>query len=615
HGHSETINLLLKENANIEAKAQYDYTPLHTASKANQLFAIEILLDAGCNRDARIHLGGTALHVAAMYNNKDAAELLIKRGFDLELEDHHGHTPMKSAEVRGHESLSHWLTKLLHTNIENLPNSCSGPLPSSEQTETMNYSLGNYIRDNEDAFYWVDYSSLFTSAWIQLKLNIPKVNSGYYQDDKGLTVLHVASKNGIFKAVKLLIEELEVYPVLRTYNGEVPAELAEIAGHHRIAQYLKNASKQKLLPINSRIALYDKLLEVLTKSDNVQEASKLLTQGAPLESYGRSSPSALAMAILWNRVMIMELLLAAGAPLTVTHHGKSLLQVAWFSTDVTIRVKTIITRAFSNSLMWERIKYVYEMEKEEFDSSGWEKKCESLGFNPGKMYLNSGLEEVLYVLKGETPWKARWTIKQEALFKLELLTPTIRHIPFHSTHSLSLQMGSAARHNCKLTAFFLHQAGGRPNHRTGLGLTALHEALDAKFYNLAEVMVKHLGASIYIPDCDGRYPKDLMPKSMKLQLEKEQIIAEFNKFQKCILSVRSETEKTEMKEIALLLICLYATSTNQWDHALCKWQDLHCYLVSLMQIKDNLGAPQFKSNTKEGSDSEDHNWVTLICLS
>ncbi|CAL4131559.1 unnamed protein product, partial [Meganyctiphanes norvegica] len=33
HGHSETIHLLLKENANIEAKAQYDYTPLHKAAQ------------------------------------------------------------------------------------------------------------------------------------------------------------------------------------------------------------------------------------------------------------------------------------------------------------------------------------------------------------------------------------------------------------------------------------------------------------------------------------------------------------------------------------------------------------------------------------------------------
>ncbi|CAL4120138.1 unnamed protein product, partial [Meganyctiphanes norvegica] len=348
NGHLECITLLIKEKANIDAtEAKYNYTPLHRAVALNQLTAVEMLLDAGCNRDARIHLGGAALQVAALHNRREAAELLIKRGFDPELKDYDGHTPLESAEFRGHESLAHWFAKLRKGKYNDYDKDdliCNGQILTLDQNTKNLFSEMAYQNDNLDLFDCVNSISHITGYWKRLKLSIPMHCSGYYQVDSGFTLLHSASENGNFKAVKLLVEELEIYPNLKTYNGDLPTDLAESAGHQSIAHYLKNAFEQKPLTINCQNALYDKLLSVISSGDDVQEASRLLTQGAPLESYGRTSPSALAMAIQWNRVMIIELLLAAGADLTVKHYGKTLLQVAYFSPDVTSRVKMIITR-------------------------------------------------------------------------------------------------------------------------------------------------------------------------------------------------------------------------------------------------------------------------------
>ncbi|CAL4156434.1 unnamed protein product, partial [Meganyctiphanes norvegica] len=339
------------------------------------------------------------------------------------------------------------------------------------------YSIRYYEGDNDNIFDMVNSSSQLTLKWKQLKVNIPSEHSGYYQNEKGLTVLHVASVNGHFEAVQLLIKELKIYPYLKDYNGDVPADLADIAGHHRIAKYLRNSFKQKTLSISDQNRLYEQLLAVISCSDNVQEASQLLIQGAPLESYGRTSPSALAMAILWNRVMIMELLLAAGPPLTVKHHGKTLLQVAWFSPDVTVRVKTIITRAFFSILMWERVRYVFEIETEELDSFLTREKVKffSKNYRPehhkylwmanskkvtkSKTFLNVGLEDLLDALNGEAPWKAKWSIiKDESFAKLESATQL--RIP-NNPLGFSVLMWTAAKYNCKLTTFFLHEAGGR----------------------------------------------------------------------------------------------------------------------------------------------------------
>ncbi|CAL4166504.1 unnamed protein product, partial [Meganyctiphanes norvegica] len=522
YGHTEIIKLLLQEKANIDALSCYEYTPLHRAAMHNQLSVIEILLEAGCNRDARIHLGGTALHVAAMYDKREAAELLIKKGFDLELKDNNGHTPMESAEVRGHESLAHWLAKLRLSKLDDCniySLSSSGPLSSVEQTEKSVYSAQFYNADNVTLFEMVDSCSEYSMKWKQLRVNIPRICSGYYQDHIGLTVLHVASKNGHFKAVKLLIEKLDIYPNLTTYSGDLPSDLAESEGHISIARYLKTANKQKPLSFNSQNELYEKLLTVISSGDNIQEASRLLKQGAPLESYGRSSPSALAMAIQWNRVMIIELLLAAGAPLTVKHHGKTLLQVAWFSPDVTIRVRIIITRAYIFRLHWERMTCLGGRELEDIHSVKEQTllniiKIMDVLDTPAKVYLNAGMVDLLNTLQGKTPWKARWKIIEEAVLYLRLLS--LFQFP-NNPFGFSLKMGTAAKYNCNISAFFLRQAGGHPNHRNSPGCTP--DILNVRLCGLTSAGKKHLGASLYIPDINRRFPTDLMPTKMKQELE------------------------------------------------------------------------------------------------
>ncbi|CAL4067999.1 unnamed protein product, partial [Meganyctiphanes norvegica] len=435
------------------------------------------------------------------------------------------------------------------------------------------------------------YYTSFYSTW-----KSPKSSNPFRANEHSLTSKKSGKKDGIIGQTVKTCQKVGISLKIHSYN----LYLKKKAKSHEcvVILFLKNHYFWRIMSIRGQNELYEKLLAVISSSDNVQEAARLLTQGAPLESYGRTSPSALAMAILWNRVMIMELLLAAGAPLTLLHHGKNLLQVAWFSTDVTIRVKTMIGRAYLNQLTWERDEKI--------------KRPDTMG----EIYVYIGLQELIKTLNGKTPWQARWSIDEELRSRLGSLS-MMNNIPIpplpKNVFGLSLQMGTAANHNCTLSVFFLHQVGGRANHRTGLGLTPLHEALDAKVYDLATIMVKHLGASLYIPDCNNRLPTDLMPVCMKQKLEKEQVAVEFNKFEKSILLMRSEAEKVEMKEIALIFVCLYATFTKQWDQAICKWQVLYRYLVSLIQVKSMPEMLELKSDVDVSSQFEDNTWIANIC--
>lgn len=82
-------------------------------------------------------------------------------------------------------------------------------------------------------------------------------------------------------------------------------------------------------------------------------------------------------------------------------------------------------------------------------------------------------------------------------------------------------MNAAARVNCPLTVSFLRWAGAWPFFSGFKGTTTLHTALRAGHLALVEIMVRDLGASLYIPDSTHCLPKDMkeMPADLLRKLE------------------------------------------------------------------------------------------------
>lgn len=79
--------------------------------------------------------------------------------------------------------------------------------------------------------------------------------------------------------------------------------------------------------------LHEKLLTVISEGDDVQQVSRYLCKGAPMEHLGGRCLSALQLAVITDRRRTVSLLLASGASLSA-----SLLQEAWHSPDVTPKV-------------------------------------------------------------------------------------------------------------------------------------------------------------------------------------------------------------------------------------------------------------------------------------
>jgi ankyrin repeat protein len=94
----EIAKLLLERGADVEAKNNDGWTPLHLASEYNRIETAKLLLDAGADLEAEDDTGWTPLHWASEYNRIEIAKLLIELGADVGAKDVYGNTPLDLAQ-------------------------------------------------------------------------------------------------------------------------------------------------------------------------------------------------------------------------------------------------------------------------------------------------------------------------------------------------------------------------------------------------------------------------------------------------------------------------------------------------------------------------------------
>ena len=95
------VEVLLKDDAYVNAKDADGLTPLHSAALNNPSPAVlEVLLKAGADVNSKDAEGDAPLHFAARYNSTPAVlEVLIKTGADPRAINNEGKTPLDVAKT------------------------------------------------------------------------------------------------------------------------------------------------------------------------------------------------------------------------------------------------------------------------------------------------------------------------------------------------------------------------------------------------------------------------------------------------------------------------------------------------------------------------------------
>ena len=102
-GKADTLNLLVKNGADLEARDKKGWTSLHIASQRADHDAMDTLLDAGADLEARTHdgLGYTPLHLASASARPGFITRLLEAGAEIESLSADRSTPLHVAAAEG----------------------------------------------------------------------------------------------------------------------------------------------------------------------------------------------------------------------------------------------------------------------------------------------------------------------------------------------------------------------------------------------------------------------------------------------------------------------------------------------------------------------------------
>ena len=244
-GHLEVLGLLLSENVDIETRNSQGRTALWLAADQGQLDAIRMLVATQAKVNTRADNQMTALHVAAKRGDVNIVDFLISQGADLEAKDASMMSALHYASEEGHLSVMELLISTSRVDI-NVPGcdrrtplicgATMGRLPVVQLLLRKKVSIKSVDDAGMTALHWAAFNghTEIVSLLGQKKGPLAMTNIA------GRTVLHLAVMNAQFAVVELLCRRDDVSLLLeaRCESGLSPLHYACIADNLDITRLL-----------------------------------------------------------------------------------------------------------------------------------------------------------------------------------------------------------------------------------------------------------------------------------------------------------------------------------------------------------------------------------------
>jgi len=208
-GDVDKVQALLQQNsALVDARDEFDRTPLHWAVRGVHFELMQLLIEKGADINAKDNARITPLHSVASRGHKQAAELLIEKGADLTAEDATGNTPLSYSVSGGHKEV----VKLL------LDHGVKIPMQGEEARKLLHLAASSGYKEFVD-------------------LMIAEGVDTNQKNDEGGTLLHSSVQSGNSKLVKSLIGRGGDVNE-KNWHDITPLHIAAFYGHEEIAQML-----------------------------------------------------------------------------------------------------------------------------------------------------------------------------------------------------------------------------------------------------------------------------------------------------------------------------------------------------------------------------------------
>ena len=147
------VKRCIGEGADIEARGEHSWTPLHFVARNNENpEVVKALLDAGADIVARDDGGDTPLHIAASSNeNPEVVKVLLDAGADIKARSDGGGTPLHSAAYNNENPEVVKVLLDAGANIKAKSNNGKLPIDFMEEDSPL-YKTDVYYRLNEARF-------------------------------------------------------------------------------------------------------------------------------------------------------------------------------------------------------------------------------------------------------------------------------------------------------------------------------------------------------------------------------------------------------------------------------------------------------------------------------
>jgi len=111
-GYKDGVELLLKHGANLEAKHAYDLTPLLSSIRWNRVEVAKLLVDKGAKVDGANTFGRTPLIMSAIRGYFELAKIFLESGADINIkDDNYKRSALHFAALNGHLNIVEELLK------------------------------------------------------------------------------------------------------------------------------------------------------------------------------------------------------------------------------------------------------------------------------------------------------------------------------------------------------------------------------------------------------------------------------------------------------------------------------------------------------------------------